>query len=125
MSKPLCVMLVAAEASGDDRGAGLARALRARLGEGVRFVVDAACAALGERAVVVYAVDGRFLTPASARAEPLAVAAANWAATARAVAGAHPDQWYGLTEPSTTLPLADLDEPSARAQPDPATPEDA
>lgn len=38
MSKPLCVMLVAAEASGDDRGAGLARALRARLGDGVRFV---------------------------------------------------------------------------------------
>jgi len=31
-------MLVAAEASGDDRGAGLARALRRRLGEGVRFV---------------------------------------------------------------------------------------
>jgi len=31
-------MLVAAEASGDDRGAGLARALRARLGAGVRFV---------------------------------------------------------------------------------------
>ena len=38
MSKPLCVMLVAAEASGDDRGAGLARALRGRLGDGVRFV---------------------------------------------------------------------------------------
>ncbi|HZZ67262.1 MAG TPA: lipid-A-disaccharide synthase [Phenylobacterium sp.] len=35
---PLTVMLVAAEASGDDRGAGLARALKARLGEGVRFV---------------------------------------------------------------------------------------
>lgn len=32
------VMLVAAEASGDDRGAGLARALRRRLGDGVRFV---------------------------------------------------------------------------------------
>src|SRR5438309_5416497 len=31
-------MLVAAEASGDDRGAGLARALKKRLGEGVRFV---------------------------------------------------------------------------------------
>jgi lipid-A-disaccharide synthase len=31
-------MLVAAEASGDDRGAGLARALRGRLGDGVRFV---------------------------------------------------------------------------------------
>ncbi|THD80751.1 MAG: lipid-A-disaccharide synthase [Phenylobacterium sp.] len=36
--KPLTVMLVAAEASGDDRGAGLARALKAWLGEGVRFV---------------------------------------------------------------------------------------
>lgn len=38
MTKPLCVMLVAAEASGDDRGAGLARALKRRLGDGVRFV---------------------------------------------------------------------------------------
>ncbi|MDP3172895.1 MAG: lipid-A-disaccharide synthase [Phenylobacterium sp.] len=38
MSSPLCVMLVAAEASGDDRGAGLANALRARLGDQVRFV---------------------------------------------------------------------------------------
>ena len=38
-TRPLTVMLVAAEASGDDRGAGLARALRAKLGEGgVRLV---------------------------------------------------------------------------------------
>lgn len=36
--RPLTVMLVAAEASGDDRGAGLARALRRRLGDQVRFV---------------------------------------------------------------------------------------
>lgn len=36
--RPLTVMLVAAEASGDDRGAGLARALKGRLGDGVRFV---------------------------------------------------------------------------------------
>lgn len=36
--RPLTVMLVAAEASGDDRGAGLARALRRKLGDGVRFV---------------------------------------------------------------------------------------
>lgn len=37
--RPLTVMLVAAEASGDDRGAGLARALKCRLGaDGVRFV---------------------------------------------------------------------------------------
>jgi lipid-A-disaccharide synthase len=38
MSRPLKVMLVAAEASGDDLGAGLARALRARLGDDVVFV---------------------------------------------------------------------------------------
>lgn len=38
MSRPLTVMLVAGEASGDALGAGLARALRARLGGGVRFV---------------------------------------------------------------------------------------
>ena len=38
MTRPLTVMLVAAEASGDDRGAGLARALKAQLGDGVRFV---------------------------------------------------------------------------------------
>jgi lipid-A-disaccharide synthase len=34
----LTVMIVTGEASGDDRGAALARALRARLGDGVRFV---------------------------------------------------------------------------------------
>ena len=36
--RPLTIMLVAAEASGDDRGAGLARALKRRLGNSVRFV---------------------------------------------------------------------------------------
>jgi len=38
MNRPCCVMLVAAEASGDALGAGLARALKARLGDDVRFV---------------------------------------------------------------------------------------
>jgi len=39
MNRPLCIMLVAAEASGDDRGAGLMAALKHRLGPGgVRFV---------------------------------------------------------------------------------------
>jgi len=38
MTRPLCVMLVATEASGDDRGAGLAAALRERLGSDVRFI---------------------------------------------------------------------------------------
>ncbi|MBA4804383.1 MAG: lipid-A-disaccharide synthase [Brevundimonas sp.] len=38
MSRPLKIMLVAAEASGDDLGAGLARALKARLGDDIAFV---------------------------------------------------------------------------------------
>ena len=38
MSRPLKIMLVAAEASGDALGAGLARALRGRLGDDVTFV---------------------------------------------------------------------------------------
>ena len=38
MSRPLKIMLVAAEASGDDLGAGLAQALRRRLGAAVSFV---------------------------------------------------------------------------------------
>ncbi|MFN4297862.1 MAG: lipid-A-disaccharide synthase [Brevundimonas sp.] len=38
MSRPLKIMLVAAEASGDGLGAGLARALKDRLGEAVTFV---------------------------------------------------------------------------------------
>ena len=38
MSRPLKIMLVAAEASGDVLGAGLARALKARLGDDVVFV---------------------------------------------------------------------------------------
>lgn len=38
MTAPLKIMLVAAEASGDVLGAGLARALKTRLGEGVTFV---------------------------------------------------------------------------------------
>jgi lipid-A-disaccharide synthase len=38
MGEPACVMLVAAEASGDALGAGLARALKAKLGDRVRLV---------------------------------------------------------------------------------------
>jgi len=38
VTRPLKIMLVAAEASGDDLGAGLAKALKARLGKGVSFV---------------------------------------------------------------------------------------
>jgi probable H4MPT-linked C1 transfer pathway protein len=53
--------------------------------EGVHFVLDAVCAAFPEAAIRAFATDGRFLTVAAAREEPLAVAAANWAATARIV----------------------------------------
>jgi hypothetical protein len=59
--------------------------------EGVSFVLDAIEAAFPASFVLVYAVDGRFLSPSDARREPLAVAAANWAATARVVAEQHPD----------------------------------
>jgi lipid-A-disaccharide synthase len=38
VTKPLTVMLVAAEASGDTLGADLAKALKVRLGDGVRFI---------------------------------------------------------------------------------------
>src|SRR5687767_14241906 len=59
--------------------------------EGVHFVLDAVARAFPSGDVRVYAVDGRFLQPDEAREEPLAVAAANWAATARVVASRHPD----------------------------------
>jgi (4-(4-[2-(gamma-L-glutamylamino)ethyl]phenoxymethyl)furan-2-yl)methanamine synthase len=59
--------------------------------QGVQFVLDAVESAFPSASVHVYAVDGHFLAPADARARPLAVAAANWAATARAVARHHPD----------------------------------
>jgi len=58
--------------------------------EGVAFVLDAVAAAFPDARPAVYTVDGRFLDPAAARREPLAVAASNWAATARVVAREHP-----------------------------------
>ena len=59
--------------------------------EGVGFVLDAVESSWPRALVRVFTVDGRFLDPCQARLEPLAVAAANWAATARAVAPHHPD----------------------------------
>jgi probable H4MPT-linked C1 transfer pathway protein len=58
--------------------------------EGVGFVLDAMSTSFGEECVRVFAVDGRFLDVATARAEPLAVAASNWAATASHVAMHYP-----------------------------------
>ncbi|HEX9283654.1 MAG TPA: hydantoinase/oxoprolinase family protein [Gemmatimonadales bacterium] len=53
--------------------------------DGVGFVLDAVAAAFPHAEVRVWSVDGRWRTPDEARRDPLAVAAANWAATARLV----------------------------------------
>lgn len=58
--------------------------------EGVAFVLDALETALPGNRLHVYAVEGKFITPAAARAAPLSVGAANWAATARVVARSVP-----------------------------------
>jgi (4-(4-[2-(gamma-L-glutamylamino)ethyl]phenoxymethyl)furan-2-yl)methanamine synthase len=57
--------------------------------EGVAFVLDAAEQALGDVSVLTTA--GELVSLAAARARPWDVAAANWIATALAVAGAHAD----------------------------------
>jgi probable H4MPT-linked C1 transfer pathway protein len=59
--------------------------------DGVSFVLDAVTAAFPDAESYVYAVDGRFLSPSAAAVEPLAVAASNWAATARIVAVDYPN----------------------------------
>ncbi len=59
--------------------------------DGVTFVLDAVAAAFPDAAIHVYRVDGTFVDIPSAKAAPLRVAAANWAATAHLVAGCHPD----------------------------------
>jgi probable H4MPT-linked C1 transfer pathway protein len=58
--------------------------------EGVAFVLDALEGALPGAGFQVYTVDGRFVRPAEARAHPLAVAAANWTATASFVSRSVP-----------------------------------
>jgi probable H4MPT-linked C1 transfer pathway protein len=58
--------------------------------EGVAFVLDALDAALPSASFHVYTVHRRFVRPDEARAHPLAVAAANWAATADFVARSIP-----------------------------------
>src|SRR5215208_4344383 len=59
--------------------------------EGVAFVLDAAEAALGGRPLSVLTTAGELVTVEAARARPWDVAAANWVATALAVADAYPD----------------------------------
>ncbi len=59
--------------------------------EGVTFVLDATEDALGEKPLSVLTTAGELVSTAAARARPWDVAAANWVATALAVADAHPD----------------------------------
>jgi probable H4MPT-linked C1 transfer pathway protein len=59
--------------------------------EGVAFVVGAAEDALGDRPLSVLTTAGELVSVDEARARPWDVAAANWVATALAVADAHPD----------------------------------
>jgi (4-(4-[2-(gamma-L-glutamylamino)ethyl]phenoxymethyl)furan-2-yl)methanamine synthase len=59
--------------------------------EGVAFVLDAAQDAFGARPLRVLTTAGELVSVAEARACPLDVAAANWVATALAVADEHPD----------------------------------
>ena len=58
--------------------------------EGVGSVLDALESAFPDCVLHVYTVDGGFLTPAEARGSPLAVSAANWAATAALVSRSTP-----------------------------------
>ncbi len=59
--------------------------------DGVAFVLDGIVATFAGADVRVYATRGDFLSVSEAREDPLAVAASNWAATARAVARLIPD----------------------------------
>jgi len=59
--------------------------------EGVTFILDQVLAAFPDALVRVHTVDGRFISAAAAREAPLAVAASNWAATARRVAQSWPN----------------------------------
>src|SRR5215218_3350066 len=59
--------------------------------EGVAFVLDAAQDALGAQPLSVLTTAGELVPVESARARPWDVAAANWVATALAVADARPD----------------------------------
>jgi probable H4MPT-linked C1 transfer pathway protein len=59
--------------------------------EGVAFVLDAAQAAFGDRPLSVLTSAGELVTAEEARARPWDVAAANWVATALAVAAAYSD----------------------------------
>jgi len=113
----LCAVLreVAAEVGGGEADA-VAITMTAELSdafrtkrEGVTFVLDAAQDALGDRPLSVLTTAGELVSVAAARARTWDVAAANWVATALAVAKRHPDALL-VDVGSTTadiVPIAD------------------
>jgi probable H4MPT-linked C1 transfer pathway protein len=70
--------------------------------EGVAFVLDAVERAFPGAPLHVFTVDGRFVSAAEARTQPLLAAAANWAATAGLVAQRYPDVLLVDTGSTTT-----------------------
>jgi (4-(4-[2-(gamma-L-glutamylamino)ethyl]phenoxymethyl)furan-2-yl)methanamine synthase len=106
---------VAAEVAGGPTGA-VAITMTAELSdafrtksEGVAFVLDSAQDALGDRPLSVLTTAGELVSVEAARARPWDVAAANWVATALAVADAHADALL-IDVGSTTadiVPIAD------------------
>ncbi len=76
---------VAGDVHGVTMTAELSQAFRTKR-EGVGYILDALHAAFPGTCLHVYSTDGRFLEAEEARRLPLAVAAANWAATAGLVA---------------------------------------
>ena len=90
--------------AGDRHGvtmtAELSQAFRTKR-EGVEKILDVVERTLGQH-TGVFATDGRFLTIAGARQNPLAVAASNWAATAMMVARTCPDAILIDTGSTTT-----------------------
>lgn len=74
--------------------------------EGVGFVLDAAQAAL-DVPLRVLTTAGELVPPAQARARPFEVAAANWVASALAVAARHPDALL-LDAGSTTVDVVPI-----------------
>jgi len=77
--------------------------------DGVAFVIDAVVTAFSHSRLCFYATDGHFYEPSAARARPFLIAAANWCATAAAVATDIPDAILIDVGTTTTdiIPLVD------------------
>jgi len=73
--------------------------------QGVSAILDAVEVVAGETPVAVYLTDGRFVSPAAAREEPLRVAASNWHALTWFAARFGPDNGLLFDIGSTTSDL--------------------